>query len=466
MQENSREEGESSPCQAALWKGEGAAVYPVDLLRLKLRKVVSEALALACLREKIKRTGERQPRVLVISELTWNRLEQSYGQRQGREWWKAWLPASACSATLIWCLSRPNCSIALLKRSKTKWTIVGVGDTADLGPIRSLFLCLLKDLAPGPLPKVGEVTVHSPDFHPSLTGLVLASDLIQQVQTTGKVQVLSSLPSYPLSQVYDEVFALICGATGMPRNALSEVLKKCEAEMALRYLESTDGLLVASKVTSPGTDASTLSLGLDRNSTDLPNEPTSPLPHPLSPPPLPDSDSEPSAPFALLSIASPQAASSGPCSSWTFLPPSDRHEDGSEVAEGTRRITTEDSEEREELVYLEYSEEEREAMSPIREEEEARTIACGEEPTTPKFQLVPVALDFRAVFCPVLPSADTLESPRIVSPLRLSFPESPKPRSSLISSSWRDGTYEVDTNDTGKFHKACPRPSAEGCLLL
>ena len=458
MRKNSREEGESSPCKAVIWRQDGTPVYPLDLLRLKLRKVVSEALALTCLREKIKRTGEKQPRVLVISALAWSRLEQSYGKRQGKDWWKAWVPPFASSATLIWCLSRPNCSIALLKRSKAKWTILSVGDTADLGPIRSLFLSLLRDLTSGPLPKIGEVTVHSPDFHPSLTGLVVASDLIQQVQTTGKIKVVSSLSSYPFSMVYDEILALICRSTGMTANALAEVLRKCEAEMALRYLESADGLIGGSKVSSPGTDASTLEAGLERNSTDLPNEPTSPLPHPLSPPPLPDSDSEPSAPFALLSITSPQAASSGPCSSWTFLPPSDRHED-CEAAE--RRNTTEGSEEREELVYLEYSEEEQEAMSPICEEKE--DMACAEEPTT-KFQLLPVTIDFQTTFPPALPSADPLESPRVVSPLRLSFPESPGSRSSPVSSSWRQ--YEVDTNDTGKFHKTCPRPSAEGCFLL
>ena len=460
MRKNRKEEGTSRPCEAVIWRQEETAVLAVDLLRLKLRKLVSQSLALAYLREKAKAAEEKQPRILVVSGETWSRLEQNYAIRQGRNWWKGCVEPYASSAALMWCLCRPNCSIALLKQSKAKWTVLGVGETADLTSIRCMFLCLLRDLNAGSMLKIGEITVHSPDFHPSLAGLVVASDLIQQVKTTGKIHLIAPIPSYPVSQVYEDVLSLVRTCTGLTVNELKGILNKCETEMASRYLESTE----ASKVGSPGTDTSTLSLGY-HNSTDLPNEPTSPLPLSLSPP-LPDSDSEPSAPFTLLSLASPQAANSGPCPSWTFLPPSDRHEEGSEIAEGTRRITTEGSEEREELVYLQYSEDEKDAMSPICEEkeEEAKTwsAACGEEvedesqAITPRLQLVPVVLDFQLTAAP-FHSEDPLESPRIVSPIRLSFPESPG-----ASSAWR--TAEVDTNDTGKFHKACP--SAEGCDLL
>ena len=469
-----------SPFQSIVWKQGETTVYALDLLRLKLRKVVTESLAYACLREKISRGEEKTPTMMVVSAVMWSQLEQAYALRKHKDWWKSVLRLSAASAVLLWCLCKPNCSIGLLKRSKTKWTVLGVGEAADLASVRSVFLCLIRDFSVTPVPKVGEVALHSADLHPSLTGLMVASDLIHQLRVTGKIKVISTISSYTNRHMLEEIQLLICRATGTDPVTLAETLSQCEAYMARKYLECADAPLLASKASSPGANASTLSFFTETlgKSSASAQEPTSPIPL-YFPPCLQsvDCDSEPSLPPAFLSITSPQAASSGPFSSWTFLPPSDRHQDESyDVTDGTRRNTTEGSEE--ELVYLEYSSDgDKREMSPICEEEEQKTwksVVVGEgfsenvsQPSTPKFQIVPVAIDFEKDFHPAFRPAgivEPLESPRIVSPLRLSIPESPG--TAILAKLWTQDTADVDTNDTEKFHKICPHPSVEHCALL
>lgn len=305
----------------------------------------------------------------------------------------------------------------LLRQSEAEWVVLGLGDKGELAAVVLMFECLLYDLHPGQL-QVREVTAAPETADVSVFSLAAARCLLRQFSYT------FSITAEQLDSAIDDIKEVVRDAAGLTSQALSELMASSERFMAQKYLEVAFGSSHHSKSSSLKTSVCSQSFMLDnahmQTSTDVTSRPLSSLDssepasrmeeaqrftHPV----LKDSlDEDPSADEELRAVTSPQSASTGPLFSWTFVPPANRAPD--DVQD---RFTSEESESRRDLVFIEYSHHsprssvlQRLTMSEISEDdaEDGRTqldprfLEGLEEDcflsTTPKFRMLPALLDF------------------------------------------------------------------------
>ena len=352
--------------------------------------------------------------------------------------------------------------------------VLGFGEKTVLAPALLLFECLLYDLCPGDL-QVREATAVPEGVDSSVFSLAAAKALLSRLRSEEDLKSASTdISDSDFETVIDDVKDVIQSASGLTPESLSDLMTASERFMAQKYLEVAFGPMTVSHSKSSSLKTSVcsrsqsfvLEAGQLATSTDVTSHRLSSWENSsevasrmeevqrFTPPVLAGADSleeDVSDPQDELKVVtSPQSASTGPFFSWTFLPPTNRVMDG-EQQDG--RWTSEESDSRNELMFIEYSHQSprnavaRLTMSEISEDEgeEGRTqldprfiegltldeYGVGFLSTTPKFRVLPAFLDLeesKKQRPPSFSSCDfatvALESPQsIVTPPKLTSPE-------------------------------------------
>lgn len=199
-----------------------------------------------------------------------------------------------------------------------------IGETFDAVKIA---IALLRELWPEAA-IVREVAVQTEEV--TLRSLGIAQHFLSVLKTSEDLHSFPSpIPDLDIETLVADIREVVREAASLTSVEMTSRLEEGERFLAQRYLElglySPGGKSSCAK-TSPESAVDTTHIGTYSDLTSL-VEPQSP-------------------------VISPVAASTGPLSSWTFLPPSNRMP---EAEQDASRWTIEDSDSRSELVYIEFS---------------------------------------------------------------------------------------------------------------
>jgi len=228
-----------------------------------------------------------------------------------------------------------------------------VGGNFNAGKIA---VALMREIRPEAV--IGrEVTVQSEEV--ALRSLGVAHHFLSTLKTSEDLQLFPSpIPDLDIKSLISDICEVIRESASLTKSEFTNRLEEGERCLAQRYLKlglSSPGCKSSSAKTSPESAVDTTHIGTYSDLTSL-VEPPSP-------------------------VISPVAASTGPVSGWTFLPPGNRVPEGEQ--EGSR-WTMEDSDSRSELVYIEFSRVSSRGLASLAVEE-------GEPCTlvTPRFRMQP-----------------------------------------------------------------------------
>lgn len=284
----------------------------------------------------------------LLEEEAFLRLERLFKGRKGL--WSTEAEATF-HADLVWVQVTNGC-VLLVKLEKWEWAMLTAGNTSNATRV---LIALLHEIWPETaivretsVPVCGDATLKS---------LGIAKHFLFTLKTRTDLQSFPSpIPDFDIETLVADITEVIREAAALTNQELTCLLEEGEHCMARRYLElgiSSPGGKASSAKTSPESAADTTHIGTSSDLASLAEEP----------------------------ITSPVAASTGPLSSWTFLPPNNRIPEGEQDAS---RWTIEDSDSRSELFYIEFSRLSSRGPPPLTVEE---SEPC--QLVTPRFRLQP-----------------------------------------------------------------------------